>query len=42
LLAVAVAERIAMSPAPPIGSEMISSWMSATSLAATWLMKMSR
>ena len=42
LVAFAVAERIAISPAPPICSAMSSTWISATSFATTWLMNTSR
>src|SRR5665647_201922 len=42
LVALAVADRMAMSPAPPICWAMSSTWIRATSLATTWLTKRSR
>src|SRR6478752_2494119 len=42
LVALAVADRMAISPLPPICSEISLVWIKATSLATTWLMKMSR
>ncbi len=42
LVALAVADRIAIWPSPPICSAMSSTWMMATSSATTWLMNTSR
>ena len=39
LVAFAVAERIAISPLPPITLEIDSTWFSPTSCVVTWLMK---
>ena len=41
-VAFAVADRMAISPLPPICSAISLVWISATSLATTWLMKTSR